>query len=114
VTESMRHVVVTRLVLSLCMLFVVASFGFAVAARRLAGAPAAAAPPANGAALFAAHCGACHAASDLTAPGGGTLEARARELTAFLADHGDAPAEADRSIVAWLLAQPSPPSATPP
>jgi mono/diheme cytochrome c family protein len=100
---------VTRLTTGLCVLFVAAAGVFAWWTNRAR--PEAASRPdiivgRSGAALFAMHCGACHAADAIRdviqrAP---DREAKLRELETFLAQHGDASGEDDRTILAFLAA----------
>lgn len=103
----MHHVIVTRVSLTLCLLFGASILGFAWLAGR--GAPVAAPPPADAAArqLFETHCGRCHDAAELAAGLRGDLdtEARIRELEAFLADHGRADAQTDRAILDYLASR---------
>lgn len=92
----MRLVTVTRTAMAVTTALVAAALLFGAAARRRVVPPAAADA---GARAFAAHCGACHEARALAR----RLGARSDDaLLAFLDAHGDAPADVDRAIVAWL------------
>jgi mono/diheme cytochrome c family protein len=91
----MRLATVTRTATAVTAALVAAALLFGAAARRRAVPPAADAR----ARAFAAHCGACHEARALAR----RLGARSDDaLLAFLDAHGDAPADVDRAIVAYL------------
>lgn len=70
-----------------------------------------AAQPSGGEALFAKHCGACHAASDVIGQLKTTAAHREQakaSMRAFLTAHGEADEKAAREIVDYLALQANP------
>ncbi len=118
----MRHVLVSRFVIALAVVYLVCAWQFARVARPIE-APAAAAPSApavptarggaatslavlDGSRLFEKRCGTCHSAGALAdlANASNDSTVRLREFGAFLADHGDATVEEDAAILTYLTA----------
>jgi mono/diheme cytochrome c family protein len=104
----MRHHIVTRIVVSLVVLWIAAVVVFAWAVRQPAVPPAD--PPVaregpSGADLFARHCAMCHEPADI---GSAYREAPAREAAAaalakFLADHYGPGPEGNARIAGYVL-----------
>lgn len=105
----MHHVIVTRVSITLCILFAGCVLGFAWLS---AGAPEsdpalAPAPAARGEALFQTYCGRCHDVAELVTPirDAADREALLAEWEAFLGRHGRADAAQDRIILEFLAQQ---------
>jgi hypothetical protein len=100
----MRHMIVSRVSLSIAAAAVIAALAFArfVTPRREPQPMASDAAVVNGAALFAARCSSCHVAGALNRALRNTTPTRRRELERFLEDHGDGTSEDDRHILDYL------------
>lgn len=103
----MRHVIVSRVSISMCMLFgaCVLVFAWLVSTPAPAGPAApAAAEGGEGEALFSTYCGRCHSVEELA----GTLreapdrDALLAEWEVFLETHGRTSAVQDRAILKYL------------
>jgi len=101
----MRHVAVRRLTVLLGIVCLVCAVAFAWLVHDDSPPPSAQQGPIEaGAALFARHCGTCHAAEDLRpslAEGGAE---RRRSIDAFLRNHGETGDADDRLILDYLSA----------
>jgi mono/diheme cytochrome c family protein len=106
----MRHLLVRRVALTLCGLLVAAALLFAWLVRWPATPPSSAssgpsiAPVEDVRALFDRRCGRCHEAAELSSSLGATSDppARAREMLAFLREHGQSTDVESRAIVEYL------------
>lgn len=100
----MHHVIVTRVSVSLCVLFAVCILGFALLVHDSEPAGEDGADPATGRALFDQYCGRCHGVEELAADlaQAPDREARIAELERFLESHGRSSAPEDRSILEYL------------
>lgn len=100
----MHHVIVTRVSVSLCVLFAACILGFAALVHDPEPAGRDEAEPEPGRALFDRHCGRCHGVGELAADlaRAPDREARMAELEGFLESHGRASAAEDRVILEYL------------
>lgn len=97
-----RHVRSATIGITAILLSATAAFGWL--ARSTMPPPAAPLTPPAGAAQFEQYCGGCHSAEALAGRirQAADRDALLREFERFLASHGDAPPDADRTIVEYL------------
>ena len=95
----MNYQIVSRVVLGVSTLFVTVALIFAYLMTHTATQAKAATPAESGAALFARHCGGCHAVAEI-AP---AVRANPKAQREFLKQHGAAGDAEDQLIIDYLL-----------